>query len=357
MIIPKLTEIFTFEHLLYSYHKCRKGKRNKNDVIRFETCLAKNLQRIEYTFKKGKYPPISYYNFIIHEPKEREVWATPFETRVIQTCFCEFFLVDYFEQFYYEESSACRKEKGISHAINIIKKSLHEYWSIYHTNKGWYLKIDIKQFFASIDHDKLKEMLKIMPECEVKDYLFYIIDSYKGPGLPLGNRTSQLLALFYLTMIDEYIKDVYLMKAYSRYADDLIIISHSKEILVCLLDDITVITANIKLKLNKKTGIFRLEKGLKYVGWKFKLMTNGKLIMRELPQNRHRTVRKYKEAIYYRENNKIGNKEYAARIQAVNAHLMKGNMYDIRCKLENLQYKTIKRINAVEDTRNRRKPG
>lgn len=53
----------------------------------------------------------------------------------------------------------------------------------------------------------------------------------KGKGLPIGNMTSQILAIFYLNDLDHYIKEKIKIKYYIRYMDDFILIHPSKKYL------------------------------------------------------------------------------------------------------------------------------
>ena len=53
----------------------------------------------------------------------------------------------------------------------------------------------------------------------------------KGKGLPIGNMTSQILAIFYLNDLDHYIKEKIKIKYYIRYMDDFILIHPYKKYL------------------------------------------------------------------------------------------------------------------------------
>lgn len=46
-------------------------------------------------------------------------------------------------------------------------------------------------------------------------------------GLPIGNMTSQILAVFYLNDVDHYIKETLGIKYYIQYMDDLVILDTS----------------------------------------------------------------------------------------------------------------------------------
>lgn len=104
------------------------------------------------------------------------------------------------------------------------------------------LKLDITKYFYSIDHNKLKEMLK---EDLNDEYMYkYIKDKYsdiraindipyylKDKGLPIGNYSSQFLSIYYLYRLDYKIVHIYKIKHYVRYMDDFILMHEDKEYL------------------------------------------------------------------------------------------------------------------------------
>jgi retron-type reverse transcriptase len=93
-----------------------------------------------------------------------------------------------------------------------------------HGADGWVLKGDVRHFFASIDHRKLKRKLKAVldkrgVDPRVYELLCIYIDVMED-GLPLGYQTSQLFALMFLDEFDHIIKEKYRIKYYGRYMDD-----------------------------------------------------------------------------------------------------------------------------------------
>ena len=85
---------------------------------------------------------------------------------------------------------------------------------------GWVLKGDVRHFFASIDHLKLKRKLKAVldkrgVDPRVYELLCIYIDVMED-GLPLGYQTSQLFALMFLDEFDHIIKEKYRIKYYGR---------------------------------------------------------------------------------------------------------------------------------------------
>src|SRR5699024_5897015 len=66
---------------------------------------------------------------------------------------------------------------------------------------------------------RLKESNLSDKEKRIKD--IENIPSYRfGKGLPIGNMTSQIMAVYYLNDLDHFIKEKLHIKAYIRYMDD-----------------------------------------------------------------------------------------------------------------------------------------
>jgi len=95
-------------------------------------------------------------------------------------------------------------------------------------NTRYVLKLDVRKFFPSVRHDKLKELLaRKIKDRDVLELLGAIIDN-GGPGLPIGYYTSQWLSNFYLPEIDHYIKEKLKVPYYVRYVDDMVLMGPNK---------------------------------------------------------------------------------------------------------------------------------
>lgn len=132
--------------------------------------------------------------------------------------------------------------------------------------KYYILKCDVKKFFASIDHDLLKEkLLKKIKDKDALKIVYDIIDS-DTEGLSIGNMTSQILAIFYLNDFDHYVKEVLKIKYYLRYQDDFVLFHPSKEYLKGCLEKIRKFLEDEKLILNKKTRIYNSNSNFIFLG-------------------------------------------------------------------------------------------
>lgn len=110
-----------------------------------------------------------------------------------------------------------------------------------------------------------------------------IIDSYEvtsGKGIPMGNQTSQWFTLFYLDPLDRLVKEKLRIKHYTRYMDDCVLISHSKEVLNHALAEMRKLLTDLKLEFNDKTQIIPIAHGVEYLGWRFYLTETGAVIRR-----------------------------------------------------------------------------
>ena len=94
-------------------------------------------------------------------------------------------------------------------------------------------------------------------------------NGYEERGLPLGCLTSQWLANLYLDALDHFVKDDMGLKYYVRYMDDFVLIGPSKAWCWTVLDNIRAfVEDSLLLKLNPKTGIWPISRGIDFVGYR-----------------------------------------------------------------------------------------
>ena len=137
-------------------------------------------------------------------------------------------------------------------------KKVIEKWLRDRKNTKYVLKMDIRHFFDSIPHDKLKRMLadRIHDERMLK-VLFEIIDVIPQ-GLPLGFYLSQWLSNWYLEGLDHYIKEKLGAVYYRRYIDDMVIFGSNKRKLHQIRREIERYLNNeLGLRLKDNWQVFR----------------------------------------------------------------------------------------------------
>lgn len=184
-----------------------------------------------------------------------------------------------------------------------LAKKFHRKFVI---NYGTYyvLKIDLHNFFGSINHTFLKQKLeRKIKDKEALKIVYDIIDS-DNIGLSIGNMTSQILAIFYLNDLDYYIKEVLHIKGYVRYQDDMLLFHESKSYLKHCLEKIKIFLENENLTLNPKTRIYKNTDNFIFLG----RSKNGNYA-------RYRTVkRKLKKKKYLYKSQKISLASYTSSL-------------------------------------------
>ena len=157
--------------------------------------------------------------------------------------------------------------RGIHKCVKDLYKDLHN--NVEETQ--YCLKLDIRKFYPSIDHEILYSIIqKKIKDKWLLTLLKEIIDS--AEGVPIGNYLSQFFANLYLTYFDHWIKEEVKCKYYYRYADDIVILDSDKSRLRNILIAIKFYFHNIlKLQLKPNYQVFPIEKrGIDFVGYIFR---------------------------------------------------------------------------------------
>ena len=296
--------------------------------------LAANLWGLKERLESKTYVVGGYKQFVIHDPKDREIQALSYGDRVVQHSLCDNVLTPFFENRLIYDNCACRKRKGTHFGIDRLAEFMREY---YRKNgaDGWILKIDIRKYFPSVDHEILLQRLRrIIPDPDIKSLVEMIIRSWNaatGKGLAMGNQTSQLFALYYLDPADRLIKEKLKIKHYTRYMDDMILLHPDKEYLQeCLRQIRELCERELKLELNEKTQIFPIHHGVDYLGWHFYLTDTGKVIKQLRTQNKKRLKRRMKGLQKGYAEGRLDFEDIKRSMAAASGHLMHGHTYRLR---------------------------
>ena len=184
-------------------------------------------------------------------------------------------LYPFFDTKFIYDSYSCRLNKGTHKALDRFKVFARKI-SKNNTKTCYVLKCDIRKFFANIDHQILKKVLKKhIQDTDILWLLSQVIDSFSARqdlaevGLPLGNLTSQLLVNIYMNEFDQFVKRNLKVKYYIRYADDFAILSEDKKYLEKILMQIdNFLQKELKLQLHpNKVFIKTIASGIDFLGW------------------------------------------------------------------------------------------
>lgn len=272
MFIHSYNSIIAIENLLLVWERFLRGKKQKKDVITFQTELATNITNLYLDLKNKTYVHGPYSAFNVSDPKPRNIHKATVRDRVVHHLIYKELYWYFHPRFIYGLYS-CRVNKGTHRALDRFRYFARRV-SKNHTCTCFVLKCDIKKFFASIDHAILFKILE--RHIEDKDILWLIrqvVTSFYSNssmvGLPLGNLTSQLLVNVYMHEFDMYLKQGLRVKYYIRYADDFVILNDDRKYLEDILLKLDIFLKD-KLRLNlheNKVYIKTYDSGVDFLGW------------------------------------------------------------------------------------------
>ena len=252
-------------------------------------------------------------------------------------------LYDALTRSFIRDSHASQTGKGTDDGLMRLKTHMVDYYRREgHGADGWVLKGDVRHFFASIDHRKLKRKLKAVldkrgVDPRVYELLCIYIDVMED-GLPLGYQTSQLFALMFLDEFDHIIKEQ------------------------CILRDVRALMDSYGLELNQKTAIFPLRNGIDFLGFHSYLTDTGAVIqkLRRDSSKRMKNKIRYWETAY--PAGEVTKQEILRSFDAWDAHAAHGDTYSLRRKYADRLEKLLdckipihRKINSNKLARDRRR--
>ncbi len=315
--------ILKYDNALEMYNKIKRSCRNRKAVYEFSLNLNTHIMNILMLLKNREYKFSRYKIFMIRDPKFRIIMSENIPDKLVNHLVSKYILLPSLESKLIDTNVATRIDKGSGYAFNMFTKYINKLK--YSKKEIYILKIDIKKYFYNIDHKILMQLVrKYIRDKDALEMLETIIDStneeyvnkvitklkndkieyinklnitdreksiklkmiydiplyQRGKGLPIGNMTSQILAIFYMNDVDHFIKEQLGFKYYIRYMDDLLIIDTDLEKLKQSFNLIINEIKKLNLDINSKSNIYKLSNGISFLGYMFKLNKNNKLIVR-----------------------------------------------------------------------------
>ena len=238
-------KIVNINNLYLADKKARKNKSNRNDIKQFDQNKEELLKKLQQDLINGTYKTSEYNTFIIREPKERLIFRLPYyPDRIVHHAVMNI-MEPIWVSIFIKNTYSCIKHRGIHEALQDVREALKDI-----DNTTYCLKLDIRKFYPSIDHEVLKSIIrKKIKDQRLLQLLDEIIDS--AEGVPIGNYLSQFFANVYLTYFDHWIKEQKQVKYYFRYADDIVILHNDKEYLWKLFEEMKQYIATLKLSFKR----------------------------------------------------------------------------------------------------------
>lgn len=337
-IYPQITD---FANLIAAARQAQKGKRFRENILKFNYNLEAEIAKIQRELESKTYQPGRYKTFEIYEPKRRLISAAPYRDRVVHHAICNI-IVPIFEKSFINDSYANRLGFGTHRALRRFTN--------FARNNSYILQCDIKKYFPSIDHEILKSLLRRKLKCQDTLWLVDTIIDNSNPqdsvidyfpeddllsplqrskGLPIGNLTSQFFANVYLNSLDHFVKEQLKAKNYLRYVDDFALFSDDYGFLAAAKDAMEEYLVNLRLKLHPvKSQLFETRYGANFLG--FRILPDTIRVRNEnLQRGRRRLKRLQKDYA----QGKIELADAQRSIQSWFAHIAHGNTYKLRQKI------------------------
>jgi hypothetical protein len=307
-------------NLYQAFMKSKKGVSWKTSIQRYEINILRNIAKTIYKLENGIGVAHGFMEFDLKERgKVRHIKSIHISERTVQKCLCDQILVPVLSHFLIYDNGASVKNKGVHFSVKRLVTHLTKYYREYKTNKGYCLQIDFSRYFDRIIHEYLLNMIKkyIKDKKVLKLIHDFIVPFGDGISLGLGSQVSQISAVFYVNVIDHVIKDIFRIKYFTRYMDDLVLIIRNKKEALNMLNVITKECEKLKIKINKKkTKISKLENGLLYLKGIYKLTQSGKIIKISTSNSRKRMKRKLLKFKKLLNNNKINTSDVYTSYQS-----------------------------------------
>lgn len=346
---------------------------DENSRLKKRICSIYNLNR---AFKKRKscrmwkpsvmnyYLHLNRYNYVLHkqlmadtykvkpcycfpicDPKPRDIQAPNLIDGIIQSSVNNNYLNEKLRSVFITENCACQKFKGTDYARELFKEQLRRYCRK-HGTEGVVWKIDLKSFFASIDGYALHKLnLKYVED----GWVIRMIEQWgvqEGEkGLGLGAETNQTESCLALHPIDIFLKTIMGCRYISRYQDDIMVILPNKNevhrMQNCLIEEL----GKYRLQLNrKKTQIYRLRSWYPFLGFRFSVTANGKVLMKVRIEN----VRRERRRVVHQKNLLLTSYEMTVSAVCWLQNARKGNNYFIAKRMEDFIMEVIKEQREME---------
>lgn len=283
-------KVISLDNLRLADDKARKGKTHSYGVQIHDKKREANLIALHESLKNGTFKTSKYHIFTIFEPKERQIYRLPYyPDRILHHAIMNI-VEPIWVSVFTKDTYSCIKNRGIHACAKSVKLALKNDKD----GTRCCLKIDIRKFYPSINHEILKRVVR--RKIKDKRLLALLDEIIESPcrndmpiskcaanpltgqiervalnGVPIGNYLSQYFANLFLAYFDHWLKEQKRVKYYWRYADDIVILAPDKETLHALLHDIRAyLRDNLNLIVKRNYQVFPVDaRGIDFLGYVF----------------------------------------------------------------------------------------
>jgi len=283
------------------YDALRNARRKKvpsENQMAFESNWIDGLLRIQERLNRGTWSPSPTTCFVAKRPKAREIHAPAFADRVVHHWLVPI-LDALFEPRFIFDSYANRPGKGTHAAVRRLRDFARQVSS--GQGGGWYLQLDIKNFFVSIHRPTLWRILKhrmvaagaplvvqrtthalLRQSAQHQGVIHRSTAAERAQvpqhkrlenasaycGVPIGNLSSQFFANVLLDKLDQFVKHELCAKRYLRYVDDFVLVHRDRAQLEAWQHQIEdFLRRELRLELKADIKLRPLSSGIDFFGY------------------------------------------------------------------------------------------
>lgn len=187
---------------------------------------------------------------------------------------------------------------------------------------------------------------KVLPGWVYRRVVDILRWQYDGEnGYNPGSQLVQIAGISVLNPLDHYIKEQLHVKLYLRYMDDFILIHNDKEYLESCKQKIIEYLAGLKFEIHeKKTRIFPLSEGARFLGFDFRLTNTGKVLMLIAPENVKAERRKLRRLVAKSKRGGLPRDKVDESYAAWKNHASKGNSYHLLQRMDAYYYELWRNV-------------
>ena len=288
----------TLESLVEAFEDCLKAKLSSRDCLVFFGVYEEELRRLWLELRSGRYVPGRSKCFVVRWPVKREVFAADFADRVVHHWWA-LRVNPLLEDLFTEQgnvSKNCRRGEGTLKAVEAVQRMVdaHPDW--------WVGKFDFEGYFMNIDQQVLWEMMDEFMRSRyrgadldavlwvTRTIIFHrpqdscllrsprsawldipprktLFSQPEGKGCAIGNLPSQLMANFYASAFDDFMRRQGITD-YVRFVDDFVVVMPRREDVVRLIPRFRgFLREQLRIRLHpKKIYVQPVRHGVLYVG-------------------------------------------------------------------------------------------
>jgi hypothetical protein len=214
-------------------------------------------ERLRNGWEFGEYAEMKVY-----EPKERSIhyhadwWDNVAETAVLNV------IALIYIGYYSEHTYGSIKGRGTTKMLNHLAQSIKQHKECY------YLQIDVRKYYQSINPQKLLKLVNEVISCtEVRAFVKRLVGSYSGGGIPIGVPMSQFHGNLYLTPLDKLLESDARVIDFARNMDDVAVIVKCKQDAHEILARIEALLAEYDLQVKPNKRIAPVTCGMDILGY------------------------------------------------------------------------------------------